>query len=269
MHHSSILLSTVITVIVMVAGIDGAYATHTSIPVIEPLPFYLVNEHHQLNGTILYNGQPTSGVLVEVTISAPDGSIIKEYVRSGDDGSFSVIFTPRSSGYHTLIVTSHCRDVHRDICTYQSTTIQLLVLEEITKDICIMDECLARLSAKVAGLRIEDAELHPDDKVLRLRLYVEDNGYMLLKVPRSIIDSEQGLIVQLDHSSIDYKEYVDENFRTIEARFHDTPSGTVIYMDIIGTYAIPEFSSSYIVLISMLMVPLLTLIYRKRTYSNS
>ena len=266
MHHNNILLSMVITVIIMVAGMDSAYATHTSIPVIEPLPFYLVNEHHQLNGTILYNGQPTSGVLVEVTISAPDGSIIKEYIRSGDDGSFSVIFTPRSSGYHTLIVTSHCRDVHRDICTYQSTTMQLLVLEEIAKDICIMDECVARLSAKVAGLRIEDAELYPDDKVLRLRLYIEDDGYMLLQLPRNIIDAEQGLILQLDHSRMDYKEYSDDNLRIIEARFYDTPAGTVIYMDIIGTYAIPEFGSSYIVLISMLMVPLLTIIYRKITH---
>jgi hypothetical protein len=272
MHYATttnILLSMVITTVIMVAGIDGAYATHTSIPVIEPLPFYLVNENHQLNGTILYNGQPTSNVLVEVTISAPDGSTIKEYVRSSDDGSFSVIFKPRSSGYHTLIVTSYCRDVHRNICTYQSTTMQLLVLEEITKDICIMDECVARLSAKVAGLRIEDAELKPDDKVLRLRLYVEDDGYMLLELPRSIIDAEQGLIVQVDHSRVDYKEYADENLRIIEARFHDTPAGTIIYMDIIGTYAIPEFSSSYIVLISMLMVPLLAIIYRMKSHSNS
>ncbi len=263
MHN--ILLSIVITAIIIVS-IDSVYATHTSIPVIEPLPLYLVNEYYQLNGTVLYNGQPTSGVLVEVTISAPDGSIMKEYVRSGDDGSFRVEFIPRSSGYHTLSVISHCRDVHRDICTYQSTTMQLLVLEEITKDICIMDECIGRLSAKVAGLRIDDAELHPDDKILRLRLYVEDYGYMLLKVPRSIIDAEQGLIVQLNHSRMDYKEYVDENFRTIEARFDDTPAGTVIYMDIIGTYAIPEFSSFYIVLISMLMIPLLTIIYRKRAH---
>ncbi len=270
MHYTTtnMLLSMVIAIVIMVTGMDGAYATHTSIPVIEPLPFYLVNENHQLNGTILYNGQPTSNVLVEVTISAPDGSIIKEYVRSGDDGSFSVIFKPRSSGYHTIIVTSYCRDVHRDICTYQSTTMQLLVLEEITKDICIMDECVARLSAKLVGLRIEDAELKPDDKVLRLRLYVEkEDGYMLLELPRSIIDAEQGLILQVDHSRVDYKEYADENLRIIEARFYDTPAGTIIYMDIIGTYAIPEFSSSYIVMISMfmLMVPLLTIIYRMRT----
>ena len=118
----------------------------------------------------------------------------------------------------------------------------------------------------MTGLKIEDAELHPDDKVLRLRLYVEDDGYMLLKVPRSIIDSEQGLIVQLNHSSMDYKEYVDENFRIIETRFDDTPAGTVISMDIIGTYAIPEFSYSSIVLIFMLMIPLLTIIYRKRVH---
>jgi len=267
MHHNNILLSTVITVIMMVVGIDGVYATHTSIPVIEPLSFYLVNENHQLNGTILYNGQPTSGVLVEVNISAPDGSIIREYVRSGDDGSFRVAFIPRSSGYYTLSVISHCRDVHRNICTYQSTTMQLLVLEEITRDICIVDECIGRLSAKVTGLRIDDAELHPDDKVLRLRLYVEEDGYMLLKVPRSIIDAEQGLTVQLNHTEMDYKEYVDENFRIIETRFDDTPAGTVISMDIIGTYAIPEFSSSYIVLISMLMT-LLAMIYRKRTHLN-
>ncbi len=264
------ILLSLVTVAMMIY-VDDAYATHTSIPVIEPLHSFIVNKYYELNGFVLYNGQPTSDVLVEVTLSAPDGSTIKEYVRSSSDGSFRVKFTPTSSGYYTLTAVSYCRDVHRDICTNQSTTMQLLVLEEITKDICIVDECIGVLSAQVVGIRIDHAELHPDDKLLRLRLHVDGgkdgDEYMLLKLPRSIIDSEQGLVVSLGDFRFDYKEYIDGEFRVIEARLDDVPTGTV-YMDIIGTYAIPEFSS-YLALISMLMVPLLTIIYKGRSCYRS
>lgn len=252
-----ILIITIISIIL--SHISYAYATHTSIPVLESLDYYIAGNEYDLHGVILYNNQPTGDVLVEVNIMAPDNSMIREYVRSSSDGSFRLRFMPEIPGYYTVTVTSQCRDVHRDICTYQSSSMQILVLEELKKDICIDDgECIGELYARTLSASIDDATLYPDEKMLRLRLNASSNNnvYILLFIPREIIDSSDSLIIRTDDSSIEYKESVDDNFRVLEITFEQSPNS--IQIDIIGTYAVPEFGYPIIILIISTLALLIT-----------
>lgn len=249
----------IITIIIVISPLSCAYATHTSIPVLESLDYYIAGNEYDLHGVILYNNQPTGDVLVEVNIMAPDNSMIREYVRSSDDGSFRLGFIPEIPGYYTVTVTSQCRDAHRDICTYQSSSMQILVLEEFKKDICIDDgECIGELYARTLFTSIEDAILYPDEKMLRLRLNASsnNNAYILLFIPREIIDSSDSLIIRADYSSIKYKESIDDNFRVLEITLEQPPNS--IQIDIIGTYAIPEFGYPIIILIISTLALLIT-----------
>lgn len=272
------LLLSLITIVIPLA--DYAYATHNSLPVIEPMEHYIIGKTYDINGIILYNGEPTSDVLVEIRIDSPYGSS-REYVRSREDGRFSIRFNPSEQGYYTITATSHCRDVHRSICTYQSTTLEIAVYEEKSvARLCIVGgECISidpPLVIAVIDARVLDDSIMVDTSKRSLLIKLMDVGYRahaIFALPSHIVDAPSRLSVLVDGNVIEHKEHLaSTDVRIVEITIDrkDSVDGSSNnngisnknsngkLVEIIGTHVIPEFPIT-IVLFAVSMILLLVL----------
>lgn len=102
-------------------------ATHISKPVlVEPNTHYQVGEKVVVNGWVDYNAQPTADVLLYFLVAAEDGTILDEQFYTSDkQGHFHFEFDTRNQppGLYTITVTSHCLEIHRSICSFNSVTL--------------------------------------------------------------------------------------------------------------------------------------------------
>lgn len=105
----------------------GANATHISRPVlVEPGTHYRIGEKVVVDGWVDYNAQPTADVLLHFMVTAKDGAVLDEQSYVSDkQGHFHFEFDTRNQppGLYTIIVTSHCLEVHRSICSFNSETV--------------------------------------------------------------------------------------------------------------------------------------------------
>lgn len=105
----------------------GVHATHISKPIlVEPGTLYQVGEKAIVDGWVDYNAQPTADVLLHFMVTAQDGTVLDEQSYISDkQGHFHFEFDTRnqSPGFYTIIVTSHCLEVHRSICSFNSETV--------------------------------------------------------------------------------------------------------------------------------------------------
>lgn len=105
----------------------NASATHISKPVlVKPDTQYTVGEKIIINGWVDYNEQPTADVLLNFQVTTEDGTLIVDKSYPSDkQGHFQFEFDSKgqSPGTYKIIVTSHCLEIHREICSYNSETL--------------------------------------------------------------------------------------------------------------------------------------------------
>lgn len=120
-----ILTSTLVLFLCVISTYAGA--THISKPVlVEPGTQYTVGEKVVINGWVDYNAQPTADVLLNFQVTTEDGAVIVEKSYSSDkQGHFQFEFNSKGqpAGTYKIIVTSHCLEIHRDICSYNNETL--------------------------------------------------------------------------------------------------------------------------------------------------
>jgi hypothetical protein len=109
-----------------------AYATHVSRPIIDmDRQLFKIHETIAVKGWVDYNNKPTSNVLLDITLRAPNGNeIVREKTRSNMDGNFIWNITlPVNSlpGNYTIEVISQCTDEHRNICKYKRSSIPIVI----------------------------------------------------------------------------------------------------------------------------------------------
>lgn len=114
--------------------IDYVSATHISKPVMTmDETSYNPGETVEVKGWVEYNNSPTSNVLLEITIRDPNREIIAEdLIWSDANGNFLYEYELSSeapTGTYLTEVTSQCRDEHRDICTNQTSAVEISVIE--------------------------------------------------------------------------------------------------------------------------------------------
>lgn len=236
----------------IIATVGYAYATHTSLPIIEPEERYIAGRIYDLKGIVLYNDKPASDVLVDVIIGYPDGSSEHVMVRSAHDGRFGIKFKPMIQGYYAITATSHCMDVHRSICTYQSTMLDVAVYEESIVDrICVIDECIT-IDPGITIMSI-DAEMDNDamvfadndDRLVMRFKNVGDRANVILTLPSNVIDSPSKFSIIVDGIDVEHREYLTStNIRVVDIVIKDYDSDGSVVVEIIGTYVIPEFPLS-------------------------
>ncbi len=99
-------------------------ATHISKPVLaDPSTNYRLGDKIVINGWVDYNAQPTADVLLHFQVTTEDGTVIAEQSYPSDkQGHFQFEFDTKnqSPGIYKIIITSHCLEIHRSICSYNS-----------------------------------------------------------------------------------------------------------------------------------------------------
>ncbi len=124
---------------VAIIGIQGAYATHVSQPImtVEDSLVYSYGDTLTISGWVNYSDEPTSNVLLSVKISNSNGTVISDFFLTSDsDGKFEFPFELSQddpSGDYLVNIMSMCREVHRDICTHKTAEITVNVLGEESK----------------------------------------------------------------------------------------------------------------------------------------
>ena len=109
-----------------------SHQTHVSKPVLSiDKTQYKSGDTVVLSGWVNYEDNPTSDVLLRILVIDPkESTIFDGYVTSKDDGTFVTEFSiPENSlsGIYQIDVTSHCREVHRDICTYKNEFLTITI----------------------------------------------------------------------------------------------------------------------------------------------
>ncbi len=109
-----------------------SHQTHVSSPIIASDKInYKQGEDIIISGWVSYNDEPTSDVLLRITaINPKEVKIFDEYATSNTDGVFSIeipITTDAEIGFYSIQVISQCREVHREICTYQHESLSINV----------------------------------------------------------------------------------------------------------------------------------------------
>lgn len=124
---------------VAIIGMQGAYATHISQPImtVQDSLVYSHGDNLTISGWVNYSDEPTSDVLLNVKISNPNGTVISEFfITSDSKGEFAFPFElsdEDKSGDYLINIMSMCREVHRDICTHKTAEVAVSVLGEQSK----------------------------------------------------------------------------------------------------------------------------------------
>ncbi len=126
--NSGIRIITLLTLLATALTSVGSYsfdvlATHIS----KPIPYldkneFRSNETIDLKGWVEYNGHPASDVLVQVWLEKERDKLISDNVTSNANGNFSanlLIPFEIEPGNYSISVTSLCREIHSNVCTYQ------------------------------------------------------------------------------------------------------------------------------------------------------
>ena len=124
---------------VMIIGIQNAYSTHISQPIltIDENFVYSVGDNLSITGWVEYDDAATSDVLLSVKISNPNGIVVSDFFLTSDsDGKFEFPFElsdDDASGDYLVNIMSMCREVHRDVCTHKTAAIAISVIGEESK----------------------------------------------------------------------------------------------------------------------------------------
>ena len=100
---------------VAIIGIQGAYATHVSQPImtVEDSLVYSYGDTLTISGWVNYSDESTSDVLLSVKISNPNGTVISDFFLTSDsDGKFEFPFELSQddpSGDYLVNIMSMCR----------------------------------------------------------------------------------------------------------------------------------------------------------------
>ena len=124
---------------VMIIGIQNAYSTHISQPIltIDENFVYSVGDNLFITGWVEYDDAATSDVLLSVKISNPNGIVVSDFFLTSDsDGKFEFPFELTendASGDYLVNIMSMCREIHRDICTHKTAETTISVIGEQSK----------------------------------------------------------------------------------------------------------------------------------------
>ena len=128
-----------IVALVTIVGVQDAYSTHISQPIItvDDNLVYSIGDDLSITGWVEYDDASTSDVLLSVKISNPNGTVVSDFFLTSDsDGKFEFPFelsADDSSGDYLVNIMSMCREVHRDICTHKTVEIAISVIGEESK----------------------------------------------------------------------------------------------------------------------------------------
>ena len=124
---------------VTIVGVQDAYSTHISQPIItvDDNLVYSIGDSLSITGWVEYDDASTSDVLLSVKISNQNGTVVSDFFLTSDsDGKFEFPFelsADDSPGDYLVNIMSMCREIHRDVCTHKTAEIAISVIGEESK----------------------------------------------------------------------------------------------------------------------------------------
>ena len=124
---------------VTIVGVQDAYSTHISQPIItvDDNLVYSIGDDLSITGWVEYDDASTSDVLLSVKISNQNGTVVSDFFLTSDsDGKFEFPFElsdDDSPGDYLVNIMSMCREIHRDVCTHKTAEIAISVIGEESK----------------------------------------------------------------------------------------------------------------------------------------
>lgn len=188
------------------------------------------------------------GEVVQLHYVDPTGDVTTVPLVLAGDGSFTHVFEPQIGGTWKVTAQFDGEGYYLDS---ESSMITFTVgKEEPGSSIYRLEvegsEASYPIAYKIDGGNVTGMSIDKESKSLGIAISATQNGMLTVELPRSVIDAwESSYQVYVDGKPADFEETeADTGFRTLAIPF----SSSVEQVQVSGTYVIPEFSMTSVVL---------------------
>lgn len=210
---------------------------------------------------------------VTVTVISPRGNIVTvQQVEVSEDNTFETMFSTagalfKENGMYTIRAQYGPQEIRDKVMVE-------LVGEAATEESACSDGELAVKGGgdvfcvpfEVNGAVVTGATVNSATKSLTLKIETEGDGSISLALPRDVLDatedgSDVDFIVLVDDEEADFEEVdSDDSTRMVDITFSDGAS----QIEIIGTYAVPEFGTMAAIILAVAIVSIIAVSARTR-----
>jgi predicted secreted protein with PEFG-CTERM motif len=210
---------------------------------------------------------------VTVTVISPQGNIATvQQVEVSEDNTFETMFSTagalfKENGMYTIRVQYGPQEIN------DKAMVELVGEAATEESACGDGELAVRGGGDVfcvpfeaSGAIVTGATVNSATKSLTLKIETEGDGSISLAIPREVLDatedgSDVDFIVLVDDEEADFEEVDwDDSTRMVDITFSDGAS----QIEIIGTYAVPEFGTMAAIILAVAIVSIIAVSARTR-----
>jgi predicted secreted protein with PEFG-CTERM motif len=210
---------------------------------------------------------------VTVTVIGPQNNIVRvEQVEVSEDNTFETVFSTagalfNANGMYTVRVQYGPQEIN------DKATIELVGEAPSGEAACGDGELAVKGGGEVfcvpfeaTGAVVTGSSVSSATKSLILKIQTESDGSISLAIPRDVLDaaedgSDVDFIVLVDDEEADFEEVdSDDSTRWVDITFEDGAS----QIEIIGTYAVPEFGTMAAIILAVAIVSIIAVSARTR-----
>lgn len=210
---------------------------------------------------------------VTVTVISPQGNIATvQQVEVSEDNTFETMFSTagalfKENGMYTIRVQYGPQEIN------DKAMVELVGEAAAEESACGDGELAVKGGSEVfcvpfeaSGAVVTSASANGATKSLTLKIETEGDGSISLAIPRDVLDAtEDGadvdFIVLVDDEEADFEETdSDDSTRMVDITFPEGAS----QIEIIGTYAVPEFGTMAAIILAVAIVSIIAVSARTR-----
>ncbi|MDG7050631.1 MAG: PEFG-CTERM sorting domain-containing protein [Nitrososphaerota archaeon] len=211
---------------------------------------------------------------VTVTVISPQGNIATvQQVEVSEDNTFETMFSTagalfKENGMYTIRVQYGPQEIN------DKAMIELVGETASGEASCGDGELAVKGGSETycvpfesSGAIVTYATVNSATKSLTLKIETEGDGSISLAIPRDVLESTSGngddtdFIVLVDDEEADFEETdSDDSTRMLDITFEDGAS----QIEIIGTYAVPEFGTMAAIILAVAIVSIIAVSARTR-----
>jgi predicted secreted protein with PEFG-CTERM motif len=210
---------------------------------------------------------------VTVTVIGPQNNIVSVHqVEVSEDNTFETVFSTsgalfNANGMYTVRVQYGPQEIN------DKATIELVGEAPSAESACGDGELAVKGGGEVfcvpfeaTGAVVTGSSVSSATKSLILKIQTESDGSISLAIPRDVLDaaedgSDVDFIVLVDDEEADFEEVdSDDSTRMVDITFEDGAS----QIEIIGTYAVPEFGTMAAIILAVAIVSIIAVSARTR-----
>ncbi|NDB50568.1 MAG: PEFG-CTERM sorting domain-containing protein [Nitrosopumilaceae archaeon] len=210
---------------------------------------------------------------VTITVIGPQGNIVRaDQVEVSEDNTFETVFS--TAGY-----LFNANGMYTVRAQYGPQEINDKAIFEVAGEVPVGESACGNgelavkggsetfcVPLQASGVVVTKATASSDTKSLILKVQTEGDGSVSLAIPRNVLDatedgSDVDFIVLVDGEEADFEETSqDDSTRSLDIT---VPEGSS-EIEIIGTYAVPEFGTTAAIILAVAIVSIVAISARTR-----